>query len=389
MKTLRAPRQTGFTLVELMVGLVLGLFLVLALLALLANVSRNNSELSKTNRMMENGRLAVQLMQADVTHAGFWGGFVPQFDDLTSSVVPALASAGGQVPTALPDPCTPNWASLEYKANVMGVPVAAYQVPGAFSRTTAGTSPVCGGIVSSPVAGTDVLVVRHAEPCIAAAGGADECAEVPATSTDVYFQASRCSTAPSAFLLEPAAAGPGGFGLLQRDCTTRAPIYKYASTIYYVKLVNGVPTLMMSRASNGEQGAAQALIENVEAFVVEFGVDNRSDTGAAVNFTAAVSWTGTGYTSPANRGDGNADSYVRCTSSAPCTAAQLMNAVSAKLYVLVRSEEPTAGHTDAREYALGTSANALTVAAANDGYRRQVFTQAIRLHNVSGRRETP
>lgn len=386
----RAPRQAGFTLVELMVGLALGLFIVLALLTLLANVSRNNSELSRTNRMIENGRLSVQLMQADITHAGFWGGYVPQFDDLTSSVVPTAASAGGQVPSALPDPCGADWTSNEYKANVMGVPVAAYEVPGAFSRTTAGTSPVCGGIVTAPVAGTDVLVVRHAEPCMAAAGGSDECAEVPAAgSADVYFQASRCSTAASAILLEPATTGPAGFGLLQRDCATRAPIYKYASTIYYVKLVNGVPTLMMSRVSNGTQGAAQALIENVEAFVVELGIDNTSDTGAAVDFTTAVNWAGTGFNSPANRGDGNADTYVRCTSATPCTAAQLMNAVSVKVHVLVRSEEPTAGHTDANTYELGTSGEKLTLDAANDGYRRQLFTQAIRLPNVSGRRETP
>ncbi|KQT10352.1 PilW family protein [Ramlibacter sp. Leaf400] len=385
----RNLRQAGFTLVELMVGLALGLFILLALLTLLANVSRSNSELSKTNRMIENGRLSVHLMQSDITHAGFWGGLVPQFDDLTSSVVPTLASAGGQVPTALPDPCAPDWTSNEYKANVMGVPVAAYEVSGAFSRTAAGSAPVCSGIVTTPVAATDVLVVRHAEPCMASATGSDECGPVPASTNDVYFQASRCSTAPGAFLLEPATTGAAGFGLLQRDCTAAAPVYKYASTLYYVKLVNGVPTLMMSRVSNGTQGAAQALIENVEAFVVEFGIDNRSDTGAAPNFTSAVTWTGTGYASPANRGDGNADTYVRCTTSTPCTAATLMNAVSVKIHVLVRTDEPTAGVTDGNQYELGASADKLTLAAANDGYRRQLFTQTIRLPNVSGRRETP
>ena len=109
MKT-RTLRQAGFTLVELMVGMALGLFILVALLVLLVNVSRGNTELSKTNRMIENGRLSIQLLQADVSHAGFWGGFTPQFDDLTSSAVPTSAALGGQVPSALPDPCAPNWA---------------------------------------------------------------------------------------------------------------------------------------------------------------------------------------------------------------------------------------------------------------------------------------
>ena len=45
----------------------------------LINISRNNSELSKTNRVIENGRFALQLLAADVAHAGFWGGYLPAF----------------------------------------------------------------------------------------------------------------------------------------------------------------------------------------------------------------------------------------------------------------------------------------------------------------------
>ena len=38
--------QAGFTLVEMMVAIVIGIFMVLALIALLINVNRNNSEMS-------------------------------------------------------------------------------------------------------------------------------------------------------------------------------------------------------------------------------------------------------------------------------------------------------------------------------------------------------
>lgn len=395
MKT-RSLRQAGFTLVELMVGMVLGLFILIALLALLANVSRGNSELAKTNRMIENGRLSVMLLQSDIAHAGFWGSFSPGFDDITTKWADEGGTAPTDVPAAVPDPCASGspWTDATYKTNVIGVPIAAYQVSGAFSRTAAGTAPVCGSVVTNPVRGTDVLVVRHAEPC-AAGSGSGECASIPVGSTDIYFQAQRCAPSPGGvmsapfYMLESAPSGTPTFTLLQKDCTTAAPVHKLASTIYYVALANGVPTLMMSRISNGAQGTAQALIENVEAFVVEFGLDNLSDTGAPVDFTAAIARSGSGYSSPSNRGDGNADTYIRCTAATPCTAAQLMNAVSAKIYVLVRSDEPTAGYTDGNSYDLGTSGDRLSIAAANDKYRRQLFTQTIRLSNVSGRRETP
>lgn len=391
-------RQAGFTLVELMVGMALGLFILIALLALLANVSRGNSELSKSNRMIENGRLSMMLLQGDIAHAGFWASYSPGFDDITVKWADEGGTAPADAPTGIPAPFCDGaspWADPVYKTNVIGVPIAAYQVPGTFSRTTAGTAPVCASVVTNPVPGTDVLVVRHAEPC-AAGSGTGECAPVPVGSTKVYFQSQRCANVGGTlvapfYMLESAPSGTATFTLLQKDCTSAAPVHSLASTIYYVSLVSGVPTLMMSRigANGAQEDPAKALIEHVEAFVVEFGLDNLSDTGAAVDFTAAIARAGADYSSPSNRGDGNADTYVRCTSTTPCTHLQLMNAVSAKIHVLVRSDEPTAGHSDTNTYELGSTGNKLSIAAANDGYRRQVFTQTIRLTNISGRRETP
>jgi prepilin-type N-terminal cleavage/methylation domain-containing protein len=97
----RRIRYSGFTLIELMISVVIGLLILLALITLLVNVSRNNSEMSKTNQIIENGRFALQLLQADISHAGYWGGYVPQFDDLSlgTTAVP------NDVPTAVPNPC--------------------------------------------------------------------------------------------------------------------------------------------------------------------------------------------------------------------------------------------------------------------------------------------
>src|SRR5262245_12942378 len=91
--------QAGFSLIELMVASAIGLLIVLGMLTLFVNVSRTNDEMAKTNAMIENGRFAMQLLQNDVAHAGFWNMYYPDFDDLTITDEPA------DYPAELPDPC--------------------------------------------------------------------------------------------------------------------------------------------------------------------------------------------------------------------------------------------------------------------------------------------
>src|SRR4051812_44985036 len=97
--------QSGFTLIEMMIAITISLLLMVAMAQVLYNITRTNTEMAKTNSQIENGRFAIQLLQNDVGHGGFWGGYVPQHDNQTSTATPALTSAGGSVPTAVPDPC--------------------------------------------------------------------------------------------------------------------------------------------------------------------------------------------------------------------------------------------------------------------------------------------
>lgn len=392
-KSVRRSLQSGFTLIELMVSMVIGLLIVIALISLLLNVSNNNSEMGKTNRMIENGRFALQLLQADISHAGFLGGYVPQFDDLSlgTAVVPT------DVPTAVPDPCLEyaSWGVAPYtvpplvwhKSNLIGIAVQGYEIPAVVPSPTLS---ICAAKVVSPKASTDVLFVRHAENCVPGVG------TCPAfTAGDLYFQTARCGTAtPSpAYALESDAAL---LTLQNRDCTTTAELRKFVSNLYYIRdyavtAGDGIPTLMRSQfgLSGGtlEHKAAEALIEGVEGFRVEFGIDNISDSGEAVDFTTAVNWFDpANLTSPRNRGDGTPDNaYVHCTTAIPCTATKLMNAVAVKLYVLVRSEKTTPGYTDTKKYEMGST----TLGPFDDAYKRHLFTQTVRLTNISARRETP
>lgn len=381
----RAARQAGFTLIELMVALAIGLLIVAALVALLLNLSRNNNELSKTNRMIENGRFAVQLLEGDLVHAGFWGGFVPRFDDLVNLDLP------DDVPNAVPNPCTAFGAAWtdQYKSNLIGIPVQSYDVPAVVPSPPI---PVCaaaaGDPVENPRGNSDVLVIRYAEKCT------DDCLTVsPLVAGRLYFQAERCGdelpdTLAAAYRLDQT-----GFTLQTVACTpgVLSDIREFVSHIYYVRDINGLPTLMRSRMDFAGGAVAhqpaEAMIEGIESMRVEYGVDNVSDSGAAVNYASAVVWADPeNLNSPTNRGDGVPDAaYIRCTAAVPCTADQLMNAVSVKLHLLVRADTATPGYVDTKTYNLGGT----SLGPFNDNFKRHVFTQTIRLTNVSSRRETP
>lgn len=384
-----APRQAGLSLVEIMVSMLIGLVIIAALTALFVNSSRSSRELARANGLIESGRFAIEVLEEDIVHAGFWGNFVPQFDDLTGTGVPA------DTPTAVADPClaysASNW-NATYQRNITGIGLQVYEMPSTL------VSPVCSLLVTNPVADTDVLIVRHADTCIpGAATGGGTCPAINANG--LYFQASSCTSDASAFLLQ---LGSGTFNLRKRNCTTAADVRKFVSDIYYVRdfavtAGDGIPTLVRSQfeydpsTATLAQQPPVALVEGIQAFRVELGVDNVSKTGAAVNYSAAVNWQDPlTKTTPTNRGDGVPDgSYVRCTATSPCTVAQLMNVTAVKIYVLARSRDLSQGVNDTKIYTLGAAGAVNGGNPFNDRFRRHVFEEVLRLPNVVGRRLTP
>jgi len=194
----RSGRGRGLSLIELMIAIAIGMVVVAALLALYLNVTRTNNEMAKMNRQIENGRFAIQLLQDDVVHAGFWGTYVPEFDDLTL----AGANPPLDAPTALPDPCKAqaNWTGDDL-SNLIGIPV----------QGNAGTC-----ALASQQANTDVLVVRHAMNCVAGIGNCES-----DTAGKLYFQSSQCekemsavaqgSTSSTTITLDAGASDTDGF----------------------------------------------------------------------------------------------------------------------------------------------------------------------------------
>jgi type IV pilus assembly protein PilW len=376
--------QRAFTLVELMVAMTIGLLLVSALLAVFMNVSRTNREMAKTNILIENGRFAVQLLQNDLIHAGYWGELDFTGADDIPPAVPALADI------EIPNPClaVAGWTS-EHKENLLSIPVQGFA--DATGLSTCGVTGVLGT--------SDVLLVRHANTCARGAANCDE-----GTDTGPHIQVSACREPTNLppprppgiepdYLIEPIGAtppSPATFWLRGKTCPTfplaalNAPLRKVVSHIYYLALSGSPqqPTLMRIAMENGAYTAPQPFIEGIEQFRVEYGIDENGKNGLPISAT--------------NPGDGSADRFITtedlvdADAAAPCDTAGsrcflLANTVAVKVHVLARNLEPTPGHRDNKTYQLG----ATTIAAANDNFKRHVFSSTVRLVNPSGRRETP
>ncbi len=141
--TARPHAQSGFSVIEVMVALLIGIFLLSGALTIYAS-SRSAVELSgQMSRMLDNSRFALDLIEPDLRSAGFWG--------LTNATefVGGRASPADPAAYVVTNDCDTNWAVD------LDNPVAGSDNANPFSAT-------CLSGDSDYLANTDVLVLRHA-----------------------------------------------------------------------------------------------------------------------------------------------------------------------------------------------------------------------------------
>lgn len=343
-----SSRAYGYTLVELMVSIVIGLIVLAALVTLFAGNSRQRAEIERANEQTENGRYALQLLSEDLRDAGYLASFNP---GTVTGPNPQLA-----IPTALPNVCATDVPTLN---SAMSLPVQGYY-NGAFVP----------GCLADVRAGTDILVVRRASTCAVGTAGCD-----PQVPGGVYLQASGCATQFTAGTYYVLDTNVGNLNLTQKDCATAAQLYQYRTHIYFVanndKPGDGIPTL--KRAELSATGGVLTfnivpLVEGIENLQLEYGLD----TNVPTTGTPAV------YTADPN-------TYNGC---APATCVSYYrNTVAVQINLLARGQTPTQGYTDTKSYTLGLTAagGANVVGPFNDGYKRHTYSTVARLYNPAGR----
>lgn len=331
-RTMRGRKsQRGLTLVELMIASVIALAITAALVGVFVNSSRARTELDRSNRQIESGRYAVELLSEDLRVAGFFGEVL--LDGVTYATPSACAVDAGQ---------------LGWNESPLGVPVplqAIYTAEACLSDRAAG--PLTSLNFASPAIAIRRLSTNAIAPGAIAAG-------------NDYVQVSACKSDPIGTPLE-IDDDASDFTLRSLDCATLAPVRRIMQRTYFIASCSncGADTIPSLKRVEMAGGALQldTLVEGIEAIGLDLGFDTDND--------------------------GSPDAWRLAVDAAPGTN-DWSNVMAVRLHVLSRTTEVTAGYQDTKVYALGLAG---TVGPFNDGFKRRVYSTVVRLNNPAGRRE--
>lgn len=230
-------RPSGFSLIELIVSLGLGLFLIAIMINSTSAVLRLGRTVEQTGEVAETSRYLSNLLNTELRLAGFFGQIEYRAD-----------------PSALlPDICAGPLAAGPNNA-------IAFPVQG-LGNISAGQR-LCGG--DQLLEGSDVLLIRRAGTSTETLGG-------KLTAAQHYIQAT-----PSEFIVATG-ANQSSLNLYQANGVTAAPVRAWHQTIYYVSADN---TFKRRRFYRGKLSPSEPLAEGIDDFQLVYGID-RSGNGIA------------------------------------------------------------------------------------------------------------
>lgn len=328
----------GFSLVELMVAMTIGLILLGGAISVLYSAKLTYNENERVARLQESGRAAVEIMLRDMRAGGYRGcdEFIPA-DNLTN------ASAS---PTAL--------------MSNFSAPVQGYE-----STSASAWSPAVDASITSPRGGNDILVVRTTP---SGAPTFITSAAMPSSTADISVNnplslakfdgtmgiISDCVNAAVFDVSNTTLGSPATVKHNSSDLGVAFPLNSRVvpvdTVVYYIRdsgtVRNGVRNPSLWRITNRD--GAQELVEGVEAMQVLYGVDTTGSmtVGAYQNASAVTNWS---------------------------------RVISVSIALLIRSVEPTSPSPEARTYnLLGTN-----VTTASDRYQRTLYTTTVALRNTT------
>lgn len=386
-------RQGGLSLVELMIAISLGLFLIWGVTQSFLT-SRQSYRLQQgVGRIQENGRMAQEFLGFDIRNAGdygcgsgddfVWADFDVRNDSsCTENVVSPYGTDGINMIT------TVNFATNGFEYAVYGFNNDIADN----NAITDGTNTINLPVGMVPVAGSDVLVVRLSEELgnlTAKVGTIPPVALKDLTTTDATFNIpnmpvnvdlpampadqvvaiSDCATT-KIFAINAVTAGANAVSLSGANYCAYAGFQQGASvrklsTVYYFVATSASGNTTSLYRQMGEGALAEELLEGVANMQLKFGLDTNGDSvindwydAGAVELDAAA-WSGWDYSS-----DPDGDPLTNDGVKDP----DLVRAVRYSL-LLVTEDKVLGSDTQSLSY------NGATVPA--DGRLRQVFTSSV------------
>jgi type IV pilus assembly protein PilW len=296
-------RQHGFSMVELMVAVTLGLLLTGAVISVFVGSRTAYQATAGVGDMADSGRFALNLIEESVRGAGNLAcnsamsatsqnitNGAGNFADNFGQGVEGFEANGSGPAAAIALPANPvvgtanNWTP-----NLAGMMMAA--IPGPLAPPLA-----------SPVQGSDVLVVRSSVPRVApvytTADVAPGANTLPVTPTPValnqlqYAAVADCTKSVIFQVANNVAPGgtavPLNAGLVGVGFSAGAVVAPLTTTVYYIGVgSDGDSSLWRLEQVNGPGfGAPEELVPDVENMQVLYGIDANGTQTAAAYVTA-------------------------------------------------------------------------------------------------------
>jgi type IV pilus assembly protein PilW len=327
----RARREAGLSLIEMMVTLVIGAFLMIGVVSIFSQ-SRTTYRVNDTvERLQENVRFALNTLLPDIRMAGSYG---------LHSVATNVTWPNGTSVRCEDGTVVTNWA-LDPAGGID--PANGINTGGIEASNGANILP-CPVFANAHQAGSDVLVVRHASG---------------ATTAPLNNVIQLQSTRVGSTLFDNGAA-PFGCPAVTPACT-----YDWQTQAYYVSsqssLGANVPSLRRQVLVAGGVLQDQELIAGVEDLQVLLGLDADGDNDVE-RFVHA---------------DDPALAILDPADPAFVDGAQI---VAVRMWLMFRADKPEQGFVDANVYDYADVDN-LT---PNDAFRRVLVNRTVLLRNARG-----
>ncbi|TVP14986.1 PilW family protein [Shewanella sp. KCT] len=320
MKILIMRNQSGMSLVELMVALVISLFLSAGIFTMFSMSSSNVTTTSQFNQLQENGRIALAIMERDISQLAFMGDMtgtdfiVGTNTTISSAAVPNDCIGGGVNNATLPNGTASHFRRVwGYEAGVSGT---------SFSCLT--------GVNEN----TDVLQIKRLVGPNTLVPNNGSSHYVATTSSQAIFFTGNQVT----------------------PVLTNSRFWEYQHHIYFVKNDGTVPVLRRRTLSvaNGMNNEEQ-LVEGIENLRILYGVDDDGDDipnrYVPVGSVNTVMWDN--------------QSFQRI--------------VALKVFLLVRSVDQDPSYTNDTQYQLGDKT--ITILEDQKHFRRKVMSTTVMLEN--------
>ncbi|ELI6421144.1 PilW family protein [Aeromonas veronii] len=319
----------GFTLVEWLVAMLLGLFLLAGVFTVFVMSRSSSEDAFDQSELQENGRLAIRLISQDIKWAGFFGAYTGQSTQVGSSL---SLSTGSTILSA---------SDCLDERSVGSLPSPLGPIRGLWISRVSASKGLSGFTcidANDRVANSDVISIKRlvGRP-IPASEGLD---------TNRFYMA---TNSQEARVIKGSETRPL-FG-----ANNESQIWEYQHYIYYLSQEDGIPVLRKRylTVNGGSALIGGAMAEGVENMVLMFGVDDSVIP------------------------DGRIDRYL----SADQMTTQLWNegrVLGVRLFLLIRAAKESARYKNNNTYQLG---NLPPIKGNGDGYRRLLLESSIALRN--------